>query len=227
MNFTSKSWRPSPGGLGSIAPGAWLRRSSAGKSRPLMGHGRGFAGVREIAVGFSPPAHESPRGWQMIAGEKARAFSAEESPNTTRQHAAQNARGRMAKAGRDGKCHRKQTARVFPQGESRVRVKRRGKSPPPGAQAPGHDKPHAVQDITGSAGRLPAARKRGSFRVLVAPALREGRGGPLRRAERNDHHPRRATAAGQNSAYRQPHGKALSARRAPSPFSLERVRRCG
>ena len=88
--------------------------------------------------------------------------------------------------------------------QPRVSVKRRSKSPPPGAQAPGHDKPHAVQDITGSAGRLPAARERGSFRVLVASALREGRGGPLRRAERNDHHPARATAPGQNSAYRQP-----------------------
>ena len=101
-----------------------------------------------------------------------------------------------------------------------ARVKRRGKSPPPGAQAPGHDKPHAVQDITGSTGRLPAARERGSFRVLVASALREGRDGPLQRAERNDRHPRRATAAGQNSAYRQPHGKALSARRAPSLFFI-------
>ena len=154
----------------------------------------------------------------MIAGGKARAFSAEESPNTTRQHAAENTRRRTAQAGRDGKCHRKQTARVFPQGRPRVRVKRRGKSPPPGAQAPGHDKPHAVQDITGSTGRLPAARERGSFRVLVASVLREGRGGPLRRAERNDHHPAQATAPGQNSAYRQPPGKALSARGAPSLF---------
>ncbi len=116
----------------------------------------------------------------------------------------------------------KPPAAFLERGKSRVRVKRRGKSPPPGAQAPGHDKPHAVQDITGSTGRLPAARERGSFRVLVASALREGRGGSLRRAERNDHHPRRATAAGQNSAYRQPSGKALSARRAPSLFSIPR-----
>ena len=39
-----------------------------------------------------------------------------------------------------------------------VRVKRRGKSPPPGAQAPGHEKPHAVQDTTGSPGRLTPSR---------------------------------------------------------------------
>ena len=35
-----------------------------------------------------------------------------------------------------------------------VRVKRRGKSPPPGGQPPGHDKPHAVQGQTGTPGRL-------------------------------------------------------------------------
>ena len=57
-----------------------------------------------------------------------------------------------------------------PSGASlRVRVKRRGKSPPPRAQARGHEKPHAVQDGTGGTGppaRSP--RKRGTFRVLVA-----------------------------------------------------------
>ena len=36
-----------------------------------------------------------------------------------------------------------------------VRVKRRGKSPPPGGQSPGHDKPHAVQGQTETPGRLP------------------------------------------------------------------------
>ena len=36
-----------------------------------------------------------------------------------------------------------------------VRVKRRGKSPPPGGQPPGHDKPHAVQGQTETPGRLP------------------------------------------------------------------------
>ena len=44
-----------------------------------------------------------------------------------------------------------------------VRVKRRGKSPPPGAQAPGHDKPHAVQDKTGNTGRLTRAAQAGQF----------------------------------------------------------------
>ena len=37
-----------------------------------------------------------------------------------------------------------------PPGATSARVKRRGKSSPPGAQAPGHEKPHAVQDRTGS-----------------------------------------------------------------------------
>ncbi len=36
-----------------------------------------------------------------------------------------------------------------------ARVKRRGKSPPPGGQPPGHDKPHAVQGQTGMPGCLP------------------------------------------------------------------------
>src|SRR5262245_57729464 len=38
-----------------------------------------------------------------------------------------------------------------------ARVKRRGKSPPPQAQARGHDKPCAVQDKTEGMGRLPEA----------------------------------------------------------------------
>ncbi|MEN9468669.1 MAG: hypothetical protein RL630_402 [Verrucomicrobiota bacterium] len=57
-----------------------------------------------------------------------------------------------------------------PTGASRrVRVKRRGKSPPPRAQARGHEKPHAVQDRTGGTGSpARSPRKRGAFRVLVA-----------------------------------------------------------
>jgi len=44
----------------------------------------------------------------------------------------------------DGKCRRKQTAP--PRG---VRVKRWGKSPPPGGQPKGHDKPNPVQGQQG------------------------------------------------------------------------------
>ena len=57
-----------------------------------------------------------------------------------------------------------------PTGASRrVRVKRRGKSPPPRAQARGHEKPHAVQDRTGGIGSpARSPRKRRTFRVLVA-----------------------------------------------------------
>src|SRR3954470_16351979 len=69
----------------------------------------------------------------------------------------------------------------------RVRVKRRGKSPPPGMQMPGHEKPHGVQDKTGGAGCLARSALRDRFRVLVASAFRKGRGAPLRRSERNDH----------------------------------------
>jgi hypothetical protein len=69
-----------------------------------------------------------------------------------------------------------------------VRVKRRGKSPPPGEQSPGPEKPHAVQDKTGSPGRLARPPKGGGSRVIVALASVRGRGVPLRWNERNDHH---------------------------------------
>ncbi len=61
----------------------------------------------------------------------------------------------------NGKCHRKQTARR----QRWVRVKRRGKSPPLRPQGRRHDKPHAVQDITG--GR--AARSQPRFGGGMTP----------------------------------------------------------
>ena len=93
----------------------------------------------------------------------------EESPNTIRQHAAENTRARSAQAGRDGKC-RRNLNRPAGRKARGVRVKRRGKSPPPGAQAPGHDKPHVVQGRTGSAGSPGplSAQAGGRFRVLAA-----------------------------------------------------------
>jgi len=57
-------------------------------------------------------------------------------------------------------------------------VKRRGKSPPPGAQATGQEKPHVVQDKTGGRAACPVPGRhwpRDSFRVLVASAARTGR----------------------------------------------------
>ena len=53
-----------------------------------------------------------------------------------------------------------------------VRVKRRGKSPPPGAQATGHDKPRVVQDRTEDTRRLRPLRKERNPRVIVAPRSR-------------------------------------------------------
>ena len=61
----------------------------------------------------------------------------------------ENPRAQCAKARGDRQCHRKQTARGFSKERPRVRVKRRGKSPPPAQQCAGHEKPSAVQDITG------------------------------------------------------------------------------
>ena len=48
-------------------------------------------------------------------------------------------------------------------------MKRRGKSPPPGGQPSGHEKPHVVQDRTGNARRLAGFASADRFRVLVAP----------------------------------------------------------
>ena len=76
------------------------------------------------------------------------------------------------------------TYRPSPQGV-RVRVKRRGKSPPPGAQAPGHEKPHAVQDKTGSRAAWPvraSGQLPGNSRILPQRA-----GVSRERRERNDH----------------------------------------
>ena len=71
-------------------------------------------------------------------------------------------RGRPpAQAGGDGKCHRKLNRRPSRDPGRSVRVKRRGKSPPPGAQAPGHEKPHAVQDITGGRAACPVPQTAG------------------------------------------------------------------
>jgi len=69
-----------------------------------------------------------------------------------------------------------------------VRVKRRGKSPPPGEQSPGHEKPHAVQDKTGSQrclARLPqGGQLPGNSRISVRSRTRR----PPLAGERNDHH---------------------------------------
>ncbi len=71
-----------------------------------------------------------------------------------------------------------------------ARVKRRGKSPPPGEQSPGHDKPHAVQGQTGTPGCLPGrGESRGPSRVSVARASRDAarRESGRSRREMNDH----------------------------------------
>ena len=79
-----------------------------------------------------------------------------------------------ARRGRpQGKCHRKHTAGVPP-----VRVKRCGKSAPPGRQRAGHGKPHPEQDHVGTRAaprryvRARQARFRADVRVgcLTGPA---------------------------------------------------------
>src|SRR5580658_1724453 len=70
-----------------------------------------------------------------------------------------------------------------------ARVKRRGKSPPPGGQPPGHDKPHAVQGQTETPGRLPGRGGNSGARLgYRSHARRETpRGGEKSRREMNDH----------------------------------------
>ncbi len=87
-----------------------------------------------------------------------------------------------------------------------VRVKWRGKSPPPGTQVPGHDKPHAVQDRTGSQWRLARFASAKQLPGISRTLLCEVRGASRERHERNDHRIRgmprknriRLTAAGAN-----------------------------
>ena len=91
-----------------------------------------------------------------------------------------------AKAARNGKCHREQTAARA--SVRAARVKRRGKSPPPVQRWTGHDKPHAVQGRTEAGGRLPVFERRrprvrphhGASRVVPARGRRamtaQGRG---------------------------------------------------
>ena len=80
-----------------------------------------------------------------------------------------------AKAARNGKCHREQTAART--SVRAARVKRRGKSPPPVQRWTGHDKPHAVQGRTEAGGRLPVFERR---RPRVRPHHGAGRVVPAR-----------------------------------------------
>ena len=72
-----------------------------------------------------------------------------------------------------------------------ARVKRRGKSPPPGGQPPGHDKPHAVQGQTETPGRLPGrggnSGTRLGYRSHACPAGQDTARRTRVRREMNDH----------------------------------------
>ena len=82
-----------------------------------------------------------------------------------------------------------------PPGATSVRVKRRGKSSPPGAQAPGHDKPHAVQDKTGSWV---------ACRILPGNSRTGRKTGSLLREREINGHPACGNTGRQNSAYSRP-----------------------
>ena len=104
-------------------------------------------------------------GWQMIAGPGNRFRGKSE-------HRQAACRGEHAGAPGQSPARRRVSQKTNRQRRRKtpvVRVKRRGKSPPPGAQAPGHEKPHAVQDRTGKPGRLTREASASPSRVLVAP----------------------------------------------------------
>src|SRR6476660_108083 len=62
--------------------------------------------------------------------------------------------GRVALRPFDGKCHREDTATA----SAEVRVKRCGKSAPPGQQCTGQGKPHTEQDQIGEEFRIAISR---------------------------------------------------------------------
>ncbi len=99
-------------------------------------------------------------------------------------------------------------------------MKRRGKSPPPRAQARGHEKPHAVQDRTGGIG---SPAQHAAQAATPSGYWSQSARTPLRRkawSETNDRPGnRRKPAAGQNPAYsHQPLGGAPQTRRASGHF---------
>ena len=99
-----------------------------------------------------------------------------------------------------------------------VRVKRRGKSPPPDGQPAGHEKPRVVQGKTGDKWRLVRTASAGLSPGISRTLLRQGV--PLRRDERNGR-PR------QNSAYRQPPKEGALRKEGAFAFWLVRGPGCG
>src|SRR5205823_10569459 len=93
----------------------------------------------------------------------------EESPNTIRQHAAENTRAPQLQNCGDGKCHRKDTAGSLAT-KAQARLKRRGKSSPLAEQFARQEKPHAVQDKTegGQPARLILGYRRITIRASVS-----------------------------------------------------------
>ena len=98
-------------------------------------------------------------------------------------------------------------------------MKRRGKSPPPRAQARGHEKPHAVQDRTGGIGS--PAQHAAQAATPSGYWSQSARTPPRRKAwsETNDRPGvRRKPPAGQNPAYSHHSAGALRQRGAPGLF---------
>ena len=80
--------------------------------------------------------------------------------------------GRGESAGVAGESPPRQTVSQKtdrPARKLRARVKRRGKSPPPAQQCAGHEKPSAVQDITGGPASGPPAHESATIRRRQPP----------------------------------------------------------
>jgi len=104
----------------------------------------------KILLPCSPTPHDSAAGEQVIAV----GFGRERKVRTPPGSMPRKTRGSVSRKRGATESVTENIPPAVSAREPQVRVKRRGKSPPPGAQAPGHDKPHAVQDITGSTTRL-------------------------------------------------------------------------
>jgi len=106
-------------------------------------------GAKRIRFAREDNPRHIPGGWQMIAA------------GASWQRKVRTPPGSMPRKMRGGGgpkpgAMESVTENKPPAAQAAARMKRRGKSPPPGAQAPGHDKPHAVQDKTGSRAACPA-----------------------------------------------------------------------
>ena len=161
---------------------------SGGFARHAGDHSR-FAAARQsrgLPLVTSRTGADSDIGCQTIAAGRFEKSCSERKVRTPTGSMPRRMRGRARRKPRPTESVTENKPPAATARSSRVRVKRRGKSPPPGAQVPGHEKPHAVQDKTGSgppsprrfrSAQLPGnsrtPRERGSWLPATESQVRE------------------------------------------------------